>query len=136
MKQSEAVQWQIRLWECHQYRCLWTNGTPASKTSQLGLIASCFSCFRPACLAHPRLTQACSKARWHRLGCLGQLLEGAWGCVNSGLSPHSPFRQLASTWVIFLDLPNTHLELRAGRGWWDQEGSWVLSKEGFAGSQA
>lgn len=34
--------------------------------------------------------------------------------MNSGLSLHFPFRQLASAWAIFLDLPNPRLKMREG----------------------
>lgn len=77
------------------------------------------------------LPRVCSKAHWHRCRPREQLLGGAWGCVNLGLSPHSPFGQLASPWVIFLDLPRTRLKLKAGRGWWKQAGSWMLWKKGL-----
>lgn len=49
---------------------------------------------------------------WHRCGCWKKLSGGAWECADSGLSALYSFKQLASTWVIFLDVPSTYLKLR------------------------
>lgn len=51
------------------------------------------------------------------MGAGKKLPGGAWERADSGLSAHYLFKQLASTWVIFLDMPSTHLKLREqGRG--------------------
>lgn len=63
---------------------------------------------------------------------LEKLSGGAWECAGSGLSAHYPFKQLASTWVIFLDVPSTHLKLREqGEGSGNREAARCRGKEDF-----
>lgn len=79
----------------------------------LRLICPASSCLLSSRISHPRLAVEHVDLAWAQG-------TAAWRCLGMcGLRAVTlfPFRQLASTWVIFLDLPNTHVKLRAKTAW-------------------